>query len=152
MKEYVLGFVFERETYPTDSPNVLLMLKQRPDNQRKMFNGVGGKVEPRDRTSLLAMRREFTEETGINGDFLDFESFGEMRGRDWVVHLFTAWGENLQSANNEDSEVPTLVPIGYVDYFFKTNKCLENIPWLSRLAYCFLTGKEKKPLSIVYPS
>jgi hypothetical protein len=54
---FVLGFVFDFE-----AKKVLLVLKNRPDWQTGLLNGLGGKIEA-DETPLEAMEREFKEET-----------------------------------------------------------------------------------------
>lgn len=59
--EYVLGFAFNLAT-----ESVLLIEKQKPDWQRGLLNGVGGKIEESDRQPHDAMSREFFEETGFH--------------------------------------------------------------------------------------
>lgn len=46
MKEYVLGFAFNRER-----TKIVLILKNRPDWQKGKYNGIGGKIEPSDETA-----------------------------------------------------------------------------------------------------
>lgn len=55
---YVVGFVFS-EAFD----RVLLVFKNRPAWQDGKLNGIGGKIEKRDKTPLAAMEREFVEET-----------------------------------------------------------------------------------------
>lgn len=61
MKHYVMGFVFNKT-----SNRVLLVKKLRPEWAVGRWNGVGGKIEPIDKSPLLAMHRESFEETGRN--------------------------------------------------------------------------------------
>lgn len=56
MKKYVLGFLFSR-----DFTRVVLIKKNRPSWQADKLNGIGGKVEDSDTSSLAAMIREFRE-------------------------------------------------------------------------------------------
>ncbi len=73
MKEYVLGFAFNK-----DKTQVVLILKNRPDWQKGKFNGIGGKIEPSDENIHRAMVREFYEETGVVTETQDWNAFAEM--------------------------------------------------------------------------
>jgi 8-oxo-dGTP diphosphatase len=59
MIRYSAGFLFSK-----DYKQVLLIKKEKPDWQRGLYNGVGGKVEPGE-TELNCMIREFEEETKL---------------------------------------------------------------------------------------
>lgn len=48
-----------------DKQNVLLIHKNRPDWQVGRLNGIGGKIEESDLTSVDAMIREFREEASL---------------------------------------------------------------------------------------
>ena len=56
---YVVGFLFN-----PDMTEVVLIKKNRPDWQKGLLNGVGGKIESGE-DPITAMIREFKEETGI---------------------------------------------------------------------------------------
>jgi 8-oxo-dGTP diphosphatase len=62
MKKYVAGFLFN-----FNFSKVVLIMKERPDWQKGLLNGVGGHIEsgesPHD-----AMIREFEEEAGVKTD------------------------------------------------------------------------------------
>lgn len=67
MKTYVCGFMFNsKETH------VALVEKAKPDWQRGLLNGIGGKIE-RGETPLMAMVREFKEETEVKTSKGDWE-------------------------------------------------------------------------------
>lgn len=67
MTDYVAGFMFSE-----DKKNVALILKNRPEWQRGLKNGIGGHVEPSE-TPDYAMVREFEEETGVRyGNWIHF--------------------------------------------------------------------------------
>ena len=57
--QHVLGFLFNEKL-----TKVVLIRKKRPEWQRNLLNGVGGKIEEGE-TSLNAMIRECREETGL---------------------------------------------------------------------------------------
>jgi len=59
---YVVGLRFSE-----DRSRVVLIRKNRPDWQRGMLNGPGGRVEPGE-TILAGMAREFLEEAGVPTD------------------------------------------------------------------------------------
>ncbi len=151
MKEYVLGFVFEKESHASDTPCVLLILKQRPAIQKGKYNGIGGKIEKSDRLPMLAMRREFVEETGI-GEFLDFKEYGKIQFEDSLIYLFTAWGDNLEAAQNKEgeTEIPTVFPISYLDHFARCGRILENVPVLVCAAYTYLQERDSRKILITY--
>ena len=56
---YVVGFLFN-----PDMTEVVLIKKNRPDWQKGLLNGVGGKIESGE-DPITAMIREFKEETGV---------------------------------------------------------------------------------------
>jgi len=58
--KYVCGFCIG-----PDLKDVILIKKTRPDWQKGLLNGVGGKIEPNE-TPYEAMVRKFKEETGAN--------------------------------------------------------------------------------------
>ena len=62
--QYVLGFI-------TDGHRVLLIKKNRPENQVGLYNGIGGKVNDNE-LPLDAMIRESKEETNLDGAVGDF--------------------------------------------------------------------------------
>jgi 8-oxo-dGTP diphosphatase len=57
---YVVGFLFGH-----DKTMVALIKKSRPEWQKGMLNGIGGKIENSE-NALTAMRREFKEEAGAD--------------------------------------------------------------------------------------
>lgn len=59
-KNCVLGFFFN-----PSKDKVLLILKNRPDFLKGLYNGIGGKVEKGEKY-INAIKREFKEETGID--------------------------------------------------------------------------------------
>jgi 8-oxo-dGTP diphosphatase len=80
-KEYVLGFAFSK-----DKNHIVLIEKQKPNWQKDMFNGVGGKVETFDKKPIYAMIREFKEETGVDTNITHWgQMFAKMVFNDDVM-------------------------------------------------------------------
>lgn len=60
MEKYCLGFAFSE-----DFKYLVLIKKNRPEWQKGLLNGVGGKVDTKDESFRDAMIREFFEETNV---------------------------------------------------------------------------------------
>lgn len=84
---YVAGFLFRGPSIP-EAASVALVRKLRPDWQRGLWNGVGGKME-KGEGRTPAMLREGLEEAGIPID-TRWDGFHSEIGRDYVVHFFRA--------------------------------------------------------------
>ena len=109
MIKYVTGFLFS-----PDKQSVVLINKNRPDWQRGFKNGVGGKIEENE-TPLMAMRREFFEETGV--EIEDWKEFAIISGPGYEVYFHSAVSEKyllVESKTDEEvffyelSELPEL--------------------------------------------
>lgn len=116
--EYVLGFLFT-----PDREQVVLIKKSKPNWQKGLLNGVGGKIE-RNETPIHAMTREFKEETGA------FEfgwiEFATLQGNDWKVYCFKAFSNevaNVETVTDEEILTP------YVSQLKKLNT-ISNLHWL----------------------
>lgn len=92
MTKYVLGFAFDHHEDDIASgdvsPNVGLIMKNRPEWQAGKLNGIGGKIEPGE-DSIDAMRREFLEETGVAVD--DWHTFATIHGPHYFMYVFRAF-------------------------------------------------------------
>lgn len=99
MKDYVLGFAFDRRGA------VALICKARPDWQRGKWNGIGGHVEPGERPKK-AMVREFKEETTMSTRMRDWRHCGQLRKEgDYVCNVYTAKFTDLRVQTNSDEGV-----------------------------------------------
>jgi 8-oxo-dGTP diphosphatase len=97
VKEYCLGFYQDREW-------VLLIRKERPEWQRGLANGVGGRIEENE-TPLRAMVREFAEETGVATAEDQWFEFTKLVFDDCVIHCFRAErrpGDDLPSTMTDE--------------------------------------------------
>jgi 8-oxo-dGTP diphosphatase len=81
MQEYVAGLAL------SESHQLLLVRKKRPEWQRGLLNAVGGKIEDGE-TPEQAMAREFLEETGYSVSQSQFRCFCVERHPEYEVHFF----------------------------------------------------------------
>jgi 8-oxo-dGTP diphosphatase len=84
-QEYVLGFCFS-----PDMKRVVLIRKNRPEWQRGLLNGVGGKIEENE-LPIDAMRREFKEEAGI--EIKHWDAFTTFDAPNFKIYMF--WTTNF---------------------------------------------------------
>lgn len=101
--DYVVGFAF------THDDHVALIRKKRPEWQKGLLNGVGGKIE-KGEMAHEAMVREFKEETGIDttlGQWVWFEELEDGRG-ELVSFFYTdiTWGD---LATEHDHDEPLVI-------------------------------------------
>lgn len=99
---YVLGLIFS-----DDLKQVLLINKERPDWQKGLANGIGGKIEAGERP-LGAMIREAREESGLSN--LDWVHYMTMQGTkdpdqgEWKVYCYAARIPTLKAAETLTDE------------------------------------------------
>ena len=121
MKEYVLGFMFDRA-----NATVVMIHKNKPEWQKGFLNGVGGKIEPNE-APLDAMEREFKEETGV--EVTTWNRFATLRGHNqsepWRMYCYWTTGDTSQCSTQEDEEIE-IVPLKDIP----NRKVMVNIPWL----------------------
>lgn len=125
MKKYVLGFAFNDNF-------VLLIKKNKPEWQKGLYNGLGGKIE-KSETPVAAMVREFKEECGIQTKEEDWEQYAVMIGDDFKVYCFESRNIfDLCNAKKTTSETPeTLNVYGVFSGDYPT---ISNLPALIGLA------------------
>lgn len=149
MNYYVLGFIFS-----PDFKDVLLIRKNKPENQAGKLNGIGGKVEDGE-TSHEAMVREGEEETGLNTDSWNyFITFGNNKEQ-WRVSCFYTVNPNLSDiaykAPREEGKLGVFSTENETGrYYYAYENRMANLRWLIPMAinhgsgledYCTL-GKE----------
>jgi len=96
---YVVGLLFDNERH-----YVVLIRKTHPEWQKGRLNGPGGHIEENE-TPVVAMRREFREEAG-----LDVESWEEVvtiynHSQYWEVTFLRAFGDVTAITSMTDEEV-----------------------------------------------
>lgn len=101
MIKYTAGLLFHKD-------NVLLVEKNHPDWQNRLFNAISGKVDANE-TPMDSMVREFKEEVGFDG--LKWDLFCIETGADYMVYFYKCFVE----------KVPDAIP--------PTNDCGERLQW-----------------------
>lgn len=122
IKKYVCGFLFS-----PDGKKVVLVRKNKPEWQKGLLNGVGGKVEEFDFGPLAAMQREFEEETTVYIE--DWMLFHTIRGDGWEVDFFRAFEQDIYDVSTpEDGE--------QIDIYSSLGcpGCIPNLYWLIPMA------------------
>lgn len=129
---YVLGFLFN-----VSNQSVLLVKKNKPEFQKGLLNGIGGKIEEGE-TPLEAMKREFREETGIS-DELDWSHF--------LTYKFRNNKESFKMYCYKSFvfETPSFLRIndvGELNYEVQLNTLplinnkMNNLNWIIPMAWC----------------
>lgn len=131
MIRYVAGFAFNQR-----EDEVMLILKQKPAWQAGKLNAIGGKIE-QEESPLLAMIREFREETGLMVP--DWRRFCILRGQSnenetWEVHFFithlnTSIMAQATSMEREEVVIKFIESVG-------VENAIPNLPWLIQMAVC----------------
>lgn len=130
MKRYVLGFLFSGMA-PT---RVVLIRKNKPEWQKGLLNGIGGKVEDGEST-YDAMVREFKEEAGVH--VIGWRAYCVMAGEDFRVDVFKAFDSAAlsEARSVEDEPIVTVFPHAVLDPNPQPcHRSVSNIPWLVAMA------------------
>ena len=139
-KYYVVGFLFS-----DDYSQVVLIKKSKPDWQKGLYNGVGGKIEMYDESPLSAQKREFKEEAGL--EIENWSEFLKIEGDNSVIYFFRAVGdvESVKTVENVGKEVT----VHNVDRLLDNlGICVPNLRWVLPLALTNDDFKFKGTISI----
>ena len=130
--KYVVGFMYD----PTLS-KVVLIRKTKPEWQRGLLNGVGGKVGDniKGETPEQAIDREFKEETGVEG--LSWTKFLTLRTPHSELHFFRSIGNVHRCISLTEEEV------GVFDVHDVMDRCdtIPNLRWCIQMARTFHFGE-----------
>lgn len=97
--KFVLGFMFS-----IDRQNILLMHKNRPDYQKGLLNGIGGRMLEKE-TPIDAMIREFKEETSVQTYVHEWDQYAIMNKPGvFKVYCFRAFNNKLWEAKTITDE------------------------------------------------
>jgi 8-oxo-dGTP diphosphatase len=119
MKRYVAGFLFNH------FGQVALIRKIKPEWQAGFLNGIGGHIEQGE-TPLLAMRREFEEETGVKIDL--WHNFVTVKGDGYEVHWFRSY------VNEAELKQATKEKPDWYNPHDLSDDVLDNLHWLVPMA------------------
>ena len=126
---YVLGFAFS-----ADLNHVWLIQKTRPEWQRGLFNGVGGKVESFE-SPAEAMAREFQEETGER--ITAWQRFAFMSAGNAHIFCFACTVPEDQHPHTTTDEIVSYVRVADI-HINGSLPMIGNIPWLVHMAQACL--------------
>lgn len=121
--EYVVGFLFDES-----SEYVLMVQKNRPEWQKDLLNGLGGRIEPGEYPAD-AMSRECIEEAGVNPEWSKYATvtYGEH-----VLHFFASRdAAAFSDARSCTDEHLVRVPLMAVLY---AEAIIPNLRWLIPMA------------------
>lgn len=117
---YVVGFLFRN-----DDKEVALIKKLKPDWMKGKLNGVGGKIEAGE-SPLVAMRREFKEETGADvKNWHNFLSFNEP----FIGFFISREPAEIRTVEAEEVNWYPVEDIRHLN-------TIPNLEWLIPLAKC----------------
>ena len=149
MKTYVTGLMFS-----LDRKHISLICKNKPDWQKGLLNGIGGKIEESDiefsiqhnlvTASQLAMIREFEEETGVVTEINDWNLFlsmgsdiGKINDKNiqqynesWSNDFYRTFSDKVFNVKTTTDEV---VMIYNVEDLLELNT-IDNLKWIILLA------------------
>jgi 8-oxo-dGTP diphosphatase len=142
MKKYVLGFAFTEDLY-----HVLLIKKNKPDWQKGLLNGIGGKIEDFDISPIDAMVREFKEETGVYTTPDDWNKVLEMK-EDGVfsIMVYSMFDDVIRNAKTMEDEVISLEEVH--DVIYGQINTISNLRWL--IPFCFDRDIESVNFTVDY--
>lgn len=120
MKKFTVGFVFT-----PGFEKVLLVHKEKPEWQKGLMNGVGGKYEPGE-SAEECVSREVEEESGLVIAPELWRYVGKMKTETWCVDvLASVWDSDLAEARKCDYE-----EVEWVSTKDLPHNVISNIPWL----------------------
>jgi len=124
----VVGFI-------TDGKRVLLINKNRPENQKGLYNGVGGAALENE-TPLEAMVREAKEETGLKiKDWLEIDVFPYPNGI--TLYLYQA---SISSKEIEQFQSPTDEKVSLFDKDELPKNLVHDVAYIVKKRLKFFKG------------
>ena len=115
--------------FSQDASHVVLIKKLNPQWQRGFFNGVGGKIEANE-SSVDAMMREFSEETGVSTQPQDWTCFANVfRANCYDVDMYFAQSDLAFDALTVEAEEVHILKVAALP-----KNLIPNLQWLIPLA------------------
>lgn len=115
---YVAGLMFNPER-----DQVALIRKLKPEWQRGRLNAIGGKVEPGE-IPVIAMCREFAEETGVDTSIEDWTPVAKLEGEGFAVFFYAAFTDAVFDVRTMEEEE---VYVGHVAGFLASPDLIPNL-------------------------
>lgn len=150
MKKYVAGLMFSE-----NAGSLALVVKNKPNWQKGLLNGIGGKIEESDfelgsiyTDSQKAMSREFNEETGVNTEPKDWNLFLQMKSNNgnsnadatngktqqynegWSVDFYRTFTDKVFNVQTNEEE--SIVVRNICDLL--SLNTIDNLKWIILLA------------------
>jgi 8-oxo-dGTP diphosphatase len=146
-KQYVVGFMFSH-----DRRCVALIRKEKPAWQAGKLNGIGGKLE-REEVEVVAMVREFEEETGYVTTQEQWEHYLKMSGDDgqggrFQVDFFATVGDLARLKSKEAEQVEIILTS---DVNPLRPDMIDNCAWAIGLAMDCLHDGRPEFVTVNYP-
>ena len=115
--------------FSDDGSRVALIQKDRPEWQRGLLNGVGGKLEAGECPDE-AIAREFLEETGVSTRPSDWRTFAVLkRLPDYEVYFMKTHNAEVVRVRTQETEV-----VGVFDPYALPKHVIFNLRWLIPMA------------------
>lgn len=131
-EEMVVGFAID-----LDHNEVVLIRKTHPQWQVGKLNGVGGHMEEGE-TPLMAMSREFVEETGLS--ISDWKKICMMEGDTWKLYVFSTFFNDIDNVRSTTEEKVVLQDINQLDDL-RLQVCIPNVRWLVPMCIEHMTNR-----------
>lgn len=136
MTEYTIGVYFNASL-----DRILFVKKIKPEWQKGLLNFPGGKKESNE-IIKACISREFKEETNLNVPEYEWLHIGEIKGKDYIVHICTA--VQRFEHGKPKSMTPEVVSWRFFETF-KSQMFINNISMIAEAALTMLTqNKEDK--------
>lgn len=140
MQEYVVGFLFNNAL-----DKVTLIRKNKPDWQKGLLNGPGGKIENNESPSR-AMTREFREECGI--ELKEWDLFCTIYFKEAAVYFF----KKRLPVGMRMEDLTRSVTSETLEYIYihslPSERTIPNLQWLIPMAISFSKGECAKAFEV----
>lgn len=127
--KYVAGFMFNKT-----KTKVALIRKNKPEWQKGLLNGIGGKIEEGEHM-IDAMCREFKEETGLKTFYYDWKHLVNLESKrdNWIVDFFYSDTllENLDELKTTTDEEVIIIDVSNLD----NESVIPNLRWLIKMCF-----------------
>jgi 8-oxo-dGTP diphosphatase len=140
MIRYTLGFVFD-----STLTRVLLIHKLRPEAQRGLINGLGGKFEEGE-TAYECVAREILEEAGLVTLPDEWTKICDLGSDTWNMDVLALAYQGAES----DAQTAEDQEIEWFNIYPLPGTIKSNLAWLIPLCRDALDKKEFKQFSVKY--